>query len=1691
MPWAEMDPEPDNAGVRVPVGREAAPTKAPLAGIDVVGAAFRTENPVVAVARAAMAQSFPPQNGYLPGEDAAARYPKLFGRYADNFIGSVGPEDTDARAARLKEYEEDREHIAQAGWGGTVATAGAGLLSPEQWIVPGGALVRAGKIGWSVGKTALAVGAGAAAQQAVAEGVLHSANPVRGWDESAMNIGVATLAGGILGAGAATWLSRGERAALEAKLAADRTARTAHVTGETPAVPDAARPPDTPSLVQVTTNQKGLRDTWRAENEFGWVAASADPDGRLVEIHASSLKPGTPVGEGHGGVLYRAIVDKALAEGYVVTSSRSVSEDARNVYEALRRRGYTVETVNLEGRQGAKAPVYRVTAGPEPRPPEKAVGDLLVDTPSPGGLEGQVLPVGKAAGIDIPTAPRIGEGVAARAAGAAATETSEARLAGVAQGLRDQLAAAAPDVSRVVEAGFARASQWVRPAWERVAQHVSTDLGLMSSPSVMVRRAAAEHIETALVTKGNLAGEVTSNVIPLDRAIKSIKGRLAEQVADNMRQIFSRYYFGRPDAKLAEWRAYFHDKLGMNADSKMAPAQFEHEVVAALNTGDQHAIPEVAEAAQMIRRTVYDPLAEQMEKVNPNFKRADMLAGESYSPRKWLTSKIEAMPNEFVDQVVLPHLIEEQKVKAAAKERIVGLNDKLNVAQDMTERFDGMLARLDAREDALRERLSERAMEVKRTGAREQALQERASSAAEGVTETQDLIDRLRREVTDPALLARVDSLEKELAELRRQERPVTEANLAQIEQEELGAVLTGTNRKAAEMLVGRRRFPKVPSFLDWIAENGGVVDVGGDVKSIVDKPRPGLINKQQGRELDDLAQLMRETFPTLRATDIEPNQILDWISEAAHGRQPHFMAENVPEKLRGDMEAAKTAGVLDRIFQQAGIEVKKVSDVAKILRDERVGNVGLEDLGRIAGEMEAAGQDIPVSFRREGVATDLMATREDIANTRAMLQRARDAKVSRETRSRVAEAVSAEAGLAERANRGRLGVLEDRLSLADRRRDLLQSSREIFQAEEARIRGQVEDELAKWQGKSVNDVRSELKARDKYAAERALAQQEFGPQQPSAREGPRLESADRAVDRTVKKIIESDRDRSVDELRGKAEEIRNHITGLPIGRLPYDDATIANAARDPALASARGPLLPRDFIIPYDKAKDWIDHDLERTLGSYTRTMVPDMILWERHPGEGPDRPSFYRSIELDYDNLIRDAKGTKEARRLGRLKERDIGMLKAVTDRERGLLNPTMGNWGRFGAAVKALNQMADLGGAGVTGITDFGGPVLEHGMWNWFKEGIQPYFTHLAGSDLHSMQRSELKALGIGGEMEGTARRTSLTEEAEAWNPTTRAEQVLKKTSDAFFYLNLQNQETRTAKRMAGGIAMSQILNAVEAQVAGTATKRQVRQLAQANFTPELTDRIWAQFTREDGGNVVDGIKISNTSNWIDAQAREFYIAAIGRDVDRSVITPGAVKPIWLSSTTGSILGQYKSFALAATTKVLISGLQQADARLLQGIAAQMALGSLVYAAKTAYRGEEFKKKPAEWIKESMHYAMFPGVLEDANLVADKFSGGRLNYHRLYGAEKPVSRGTERTAIDVVLGPTAGKIRNFSKVTGATFRGDWDATDVHALRGMMSGQNVPGLQRLFNDAENGFNHQFGITPRKTAPPGLFTKP
>jgi hypothetical protein len=128
----------------------------------------------------------------------------------DSYLDVFNSRAYEARRAQLDMETKDREVLDAAGFWGDLASLGAAVLTPTN-LLPGGTIYRGIKGGYAVGKSALSVGAAAAAGATVSEAVLQGTQQERTVAESAFAIGGSALLGGLLGAGAAKFLNGAQR----------------------------------------------------------------------------------------------------------------------------------------------------------------------------------------------------------------------------------------------------------------------------------------------------------------------------------------------------------------------------------------------------------------------------------------------------------------------------------------------------------------------------------------------------------------------------------------------------------------------------------------------------------------------------------------------------------------------------------------------------------------------------------------------------------------------------------------------------------------------------------------------------------------------------------------------------------------------------------------------------------------------------------------------------------------------------------------------------------------------------------------------------------------------------------------------------------------------------------------------------------------------------------------------------------------------------------------------------------------------------------------------------------------------------------------------------------------------------------------------------------------------------------------
>lgn len=163
----------------------------------VIGAAAREENAVVSAINWASERSgMAPDPSHNP-IDVIGGTP-FERQHLSKFVGSQSEAETRSIMARIAREEADDKLLDAAGWGGTVARIGMGILDPTLFI-PGGAVYRSVRTAETVGRTALSVGIAAGAQAAASEAVLYGTQETRTLGEVGANVAGATILGGILG----------------------------------------------------------------------------------------------------------------------------------------------------------------------------------------------------------------------------------------------------------------------------------------------------------------------------------------------------------------------------------------------------------------------------------------------------------------------------------------------------------------------------------------------------------------------------------------------------------------------------------------------------------------------------------------------------------------------------------------------------------------------------------------------------------------------------------------------------------------------------------------------------------------------------------------------------------------------------------------------------------------------------------------------------------------------------------------------------------------------------------------------------------------------------------------------------------------------------------------------------------------------------------------------------------------------------------------------------------------------------------------------------------------------------------------------------------------------------------------------------------------------------------------------------
>lgn len=379
------------------------------------------------------------------------------------------------------------------------------------------------------------------------------------------------------------------------------------------------------------------------------------------------------------------------------------------------------------------------------------------------------------------------------------------------------------------------------------------------------------------------------------------------------------------------------------------------------------------------------------------------------------------------------------------------------------------------------------------------------------------------------------------------------------------------------------------------------------------------------------------------------------------------------------------------------------------------------------------------------------------------------------------------------------------------------------------------------------------------------------------------------------------------------------------------------------------------------------------------------------------------------------------------------------------------------RFMRGFRRLNVLTMGGGFMLSSLPDMGRLAMIDGLMPLFHDAKL-----LKRGDL-KLLREELSDLLISNEQVLNQRASLMTEVSHHLNPT-KMEKLLELGADQMFMLNLMSPWNDYMK-----LTAAHMLHRKIARVA--------RQVSEGADTPEdffrlgldgpLLKRIHQQMKKYQYDSV-EGIPVSKMSNWDDIGAKTAYEDVLKKEVDNIIVTPGVGdRPILMSQEVFKTFLQYKSFAMAATNRVLLAGAQNlshGDKLVLQQLGAMVALGMMVEVLKSYQYGYRLPDSIPGWVAAGVDRAGMFGIYTEVDSVLQAATGGTVSARRLIGAG-PAHPYVRQRLPGILLGPTFSRIPQFADLMNAMASGDLRPRDVQHIRNLVALQNIFWLDPLFD--------------------------
>ena len=526
------------------------------------------------------------------------------------------------------------------------------------------------------------------------------------------------------------------------------------------------------------------------------------------------------------------------------------------------------------------------------------------------------------------------------------------------------------------------------------------------------------------------------------------------------------------------------------------------------------------------------------------------------------------------------------------------------------------------------------------------------------------------------------------------------------------------------------------------------------------------------------------------------------------------------------------------------------------------------------------------------------------------------------------------------------------------------------------------------------------------------------------------------------------------------AQQIAQRIMGTPDGRLPYDwkmGEGFSSGNKGSSLNGAtalRGPLRARRFTIEDDLIEEFLDNDIVALGTRYLQQTGADIELTRKFGNVTLDNE--IKQIQDYYSEAMKKASG-KEAVKLGNKMDADIRDIAGMRDRIRGVYGFQEDNvWTRIGRSSRDLNYLRLLGGVTVSSLPDAARIVMAEGFTKTFSRGLGALATN---TKQFKLAAAEAKRYGIGTDVLMSGKAEVIADVGDYTQGGTMVERGLRSAANKFGRINFLDYWTSGMKQLHAVTMQTSIFDGLSK---GKFDKRLTRLGIDKQSAMDMMEQV------NKYGKNEDGVWITNAKNWDRPDLERMWGAAMRKESDRVIIMPGQEKPLFMSSELGKSIGQFRSFILSATQRVLVAGVQGQDHNAIGGAISLVGMGMFSYYLKSNIAGRETSDDPAAWVVEGIDRSGAVGVIGEINNTIEKISSNSVGLRPLLGISAPASRFVSRSVSESLLGPTFGSLLSTTVAASNALTSNEPMTeaDVRALRRLIPLQNlsiIRGIERL----------------------------